>query len=107
MGKQIPVSIATLDQGALVERVDYLISKANNDIKDINSNASATRTVNIKITIKPVGETRTSTITEWEATYKPAAMKKRSVQISLDENGATEYVPEKPSLELFPRELNA
>ena len=43
----------TLAQGGLLERVDFCLKEVAENIGDINTDAEATREVNIKIKIKP------------------------------------------------------
>jgi hypothetical protein len=50
------VSIASLSSGAVVEMVDAAIAKVVENIADLNTDAKATRSITLKITIKPDAE---------------------------------------------------
>jgi hypothetical protein len=84
------ISIATLADGAVIERADYQLQRALEDIQDPNTSAETVREVVIKLRLKPSVD-RTDAIVSIQTSAKLAAMKPRDVQISLSSAVAAEF----------------
>ena len=76
-------SIATLADGAVIERADYQLQRVQEDINDPNTPPDAVREVTIKLQFKPSSD-REDAVINILATAKLASMKPKSVQVSLN-----------------------
>lgn len=85
-----PINIETMDGGAVIERINYQISRVLDDIQDLNTAAEAIREVTVKLKFKPSVD-RTDAIILIKANAKLAAMKPRTVQIGLSGITAAEF----------------
>lgn len=94
-GVQI-VSLDTLADGAAVERFNYELQKALENIGDINTSAGATRSVSLIIKMKP-NEERTGAAVSIEIKSTLASIKPEATYFHLTNHGssvvATEYNP--------------
>jgi len=84
------ISIASLDGGAVIERADYQLQRAIEDIQDPNTAAETVREVVIKLRLKPSVD-RTDAIVSIQTSAKLAAMKPRDVQVNLSGATAAEF----------------
>ncbi len=80
-------SIATLADGAVIERADYQLLRVLEDINDPNTPPDATREITIKLLIKPSSD-REDAVIDIVTSAKLANMKRKSVQVSLSKSRA-------------------
>ncbi|MEK4283245.1 MULTISPECIES: replication terminator protein [unclassified Ureibacillus] len=63
MSKQIDLPLSELSNGAIQEKLDYELKKVFDNIHDKNTNATAKRTITIKLTFTPDENRQTVTVT--------------------------------------------
>ncbi len=84
------INIETIDGGAVIERINYQISRVVDDIQDLNTAPEAIREVTVKLKFKPSSD-RADAIISIEANAKLAAMKPRTVQVGLSGINPAEF----------------
>lgn len=99
----IPVNIGNINDGAMIEAFAIELGKALQNIADINTPATATREVTMKLVMKPHGD-RIQIDTEFKASSKLAAIETHKSKIFMgqnDEGGFMAYVTDPRQMPLW------
>lgn len=91
------VSLATLANGAAIERFDHELQRVLENIADFNTDAKAVREVNLKVKIKPTDD-RSFSVVDIIASSKIAPIKPETTSFYLDGERATEFNPKQEKL---------
>jgi hypothetical protein len=81
----IPVNIGNINDGAMIEAFAIELGKALANVADINTPATATREVTLKLVLKPHGD-RIQIDTEFKATSKLAPIETHKSKIFMGQN---------------------
>jgi hypothetical protein len=81
----IPVNIGNINDGAMIEAFAIELGKALANVADINTPATATREVMLKLVLKPHGD-RIQIDTEFKATSKLAPIETHKSKIFMGQN---------------------
>lgn len=77
-----PINIGNINDGALIEAFDIELRKVLQNIADINTPATQTRSLTLKVDFKPQGD-RCTIVTEVTCSSKFAAIEKHSSKVFL------------------------
>jgi len=78
----VPINIGNINEGAMVQGFDIELQKALDNIADLNTPATATREVNLKLVLKPHSD-RVKIETEFKCSCKLAPIETHKSEIFL------------------------
>ena len=91
MTEKLPITLATLLGGAIIEAVDHEIGNVLSNIQDPNTSSGAARTVTLSLKIKPNKERNIAQVT-FQAASKLAPAEALETSILIDKNNAGQAV---------------